>query len=219
MHGQGSDAVLSSENHCSMSPQGILLWEPSLSRQASTLPAPLARMQIPSLSFGSSQGLQIAKKFPLGWLPMPSKPLSSSWRLCVWCGREETVRLGALKTQAVRMSPDSRTKPFSDTSCKWQWRGFRDSLIVPLWGAMRWCEDIRERWSGETPKSKYLFLPLLLRLKVPRLLAMSHPASWLHFKMEREVDGPEHLNFRTPATEILPLKHPLYGLHTRQATI
>lgn len=161
---------------------------------------------------------QIAKKSPMGWLPIPSKPLFYSWCLCVWCGTEETVWP---TTHEDAGCPDRpwQNKPFSDTSCKWQLRGFRDSLILPLWGAMRWCEDIQGRWSGETPKSKNLFSPLLLGLKVPGLLAVSHPASWLHSKMEREMDRPGHLNFRTPAMEILPLKQPLYGLHTHQAPI
>lgn len=35
--------------------------------------------------------------------------------------------------------------------------------------------------------------------KVPPLLGMSHPASWLHLKMEKEMDRPGHLNFRTLA--------------------
>lgn len=50
----------------------------------------------------------------------------------------------------------------------------------------------------ESPKIKLLLVsPLFSRLTVPLLLGMSHLASWLHLKMEKEMFRPGHLNFKT----------------------
>lgn len=77
--------------------------------------APKPGMQILSLSFGSNQGLQIARNFPWVSSPFPLNLflIADTSVFCVMAQREPHMKM-----QAAQIGRKSRTK-FSETSYKW----------------------------------------------------------------------------------------------------
>lgn len=85
--------------------------------------------------FGSIQGCQMAKKFPLGHLPTPFKP-----QHFVQCYTDRTHRLPTMNMQAAQIIHD-RMDHSSAISSKGQVKVSWNPYFYLHEGAMRWCED------------------------------------------------------------------------------
>lgn len=111
---------------------------------------PSLGMQTPSLSFGSSQGLQMAKKFPLGRVRTPLTPLIPGTSHCVQQCTGGLQGPPNTNMQAAQISHE-RMKPSSAKCPNGPGIGFRNSRRLPPQGVyeMVWGQNTAwQRWSG-----------------------------------------------------------------------